>query len=101
MLSPSTITRSSLVVPTRLSKYPSQLVCVAERCLIWNRHTDQCVQTLQGHQGGVSCLQMDDKRIISGGKDKTVREWRTASLVADAPPEQRRLSIFRLLQPLT
>lgn len=32
-------------------------------------------QTLTGHTGSVLCLQYDDKVIISGSSDSTVRVW--------------------------
>lgn len=60
---------------------------------IWDRHTLQCnkvscelhnrehltewlrLQILTGHTGSVLCLQYDDKVIISGSSDSTVRVW--------------------------
>ncbi|KAJ3032709.1 Mitochondrial fission protein, partial [Rhizophlyctis rosea] len=34
-----------------------------------------CVRTYRGHTGGVSCLMFDDKWLLSGSVDKTVRQW--------------------------
>ncbi|KAJ3299453.1 Mitochondrial fission protein [Borealophlyctis nickersoniae] len=34
-----------------------------------------CVQTYRGHTGGVSCLMFDERTLISGSVDKTVRQW--------------------------
>ncbi len=30
---------------------------------------------LQGHSGGISCVQFDSSRIVSGSHDKTIRVW--------------------------
>ena len=36
----------------------------------------QChVRTFEGHSGGVSCVQFDSSRIVSGSHDKTIRVW--------------------------
>ena len=36
----------------------------------------QChVRTFEGHAGGVSCVQFDSSRIVSGSHDKTIRVW--------------------------
>lgn len=36
----------------------------------------QChVRTFEGHTGGVSCIQFDQSRIVSGSHDKTIRVW--------------------------
>jgi len=38
----------------------------------------QChVRTFQGHSGGISCLQFDSSRIVSGSHDKTIKVWNT------------------------
>lgn len=33
------------------------------------------VRTFEGHTGGVSCVQFDSSRIVSGSHDKTIRVW--------------------------
>jgi len=40
---------------------------------IWDRESLECAQVLQGHTGSVLCLQYDEKVIISGSSDATVR----------------------------
>ena len=36
----------------------------------------QChVRTFEGHTGGISCVQFDGGRIVSGSHDKTIRVW--------------------------
>ena len=36
----------------------------------------QChVRTFEGHTGGISCVQFDSSRIVSGSHDKTIRVW--------------------------
>lgn len=38
--------------------------------------TGQChVRTFEGHTGGISCVQFDGGRIVSGSHDKTIRVW--------------------------
>lgn len=36
----------------------------------------QChVRTFEGHSGGISCVQFDGNRIVSGSHDKTIKVW--------------------------
>merc|ERR1719186_2528498 len=36
----------------------------------------QChVRTFEGHTGGISCVQFDGSRIVSGSHDKTIKVW--------------------------
>ena len=43
---------------------------------IWDRKTlEQHERVLTGHTGSVLCLQYDEKVIISGSSDSTVRVW--------------------------
>lgn len=36
----------------------------------------QChVRTFEGHSGGISCVQFDGSRIVSGSHDKTIKVW--------------------------
>ncbi|GAA5996639.1 hypothetical protein JCM5350_001115 [Sporobolomyces pararoseus] len=37
---------------------------------------------LEGHEDSVYCLQFDEKKVISGSRDKTIRIWDTASRTA-------------------
>jgi WD40 repeat protein len=41
----------------------------------------KCVKTLEGHSGYVYsvCFSKDDKLVVSGSKDKTLRLWDVAS----------------------
>ena len=38
-----------------------------------------CSATLQGHTGGVWCLEMKDDLIVSGSTDRSLRVWDAAS----------------------
>uniref|UniRef100_A0A158R5C8 F-box domain-containing protein n=1 Tax=Syphacia muris TaxID=451379 RepID=A0A158R5C8_9BILA len=41
-----------------------------------NWHAGRCVvRTFQGHSQGISCVQFDDERIVSGSSDGTIRLW--------------------------
>ena len=33
------------------------------------------MRTFEGHSGGISCVQFDGSRIVSGSHDKTIRVW--------------------------
>jgi len=33
------------------------------------------VRTFEGHSGGISCVQFDEQRIVSGSHDKTIKVW--------------------------
>jgi F-box and WD-40 domain protein 1/11 len=43
--------------------------------IIWDRNTRQILHILNGHTDNVTCLQSNNKVIISGSKDETVRIW--------------------------
>ncbi|KHN78404.1 F-box/WD repeat-containing protein 7 [Toxocara canis] len=49
----------------------------AERYRLWsNWHAGRCViRTFQGHTQGISCVQFDSERIVSGSSDNTIRLW--------------------------
>jgi len=51
---------------------------------IWDSRTTQCIATLQGHTQAVRVLTTtrDEKTIISGGKDQTIKIWSGTSCVA-------------------
>ena len=49
-----------------------------------------CSATLQGHTGGVWCLEMKDDLIVSGSTDRSLRVWDAAS------GECKRVSFFVL-----
>lgn len=46
---------------------------------MWDRHSLQCSQILTGHTGSVLCLQYDERIIVSGSSDSTVRVWDVSS----------------------
>lgn len=52
------------------SKKRSQSNCLKPVVMV-----ESMLQVLQGHTGSVLCLQYDDKVIISGSSDSTVRVW--------------------------
>ncbi|KAH7729391.1 F-box domain containing protein [Aphelenchoides avenae] len=49
----------------------------SERYRLWrNWHAGRCViRTFSGHDQGVSCVQFDAQRIVSGSTDSTIRIW--------------------------
>ncbi|KAL5014674.1 hypothetical protein ScPMuIL_008944 [Solemya velum] len=49
----------------------------AERYRLWhNWLMGRCtVRTFEGHNQGISCVQFDDTRIVSGSHDKTIKVW--------------------------
>lgn len=53
-----------------------------ERYKLWNNwHNGRCViRTFCGHNAGISCVQFDDQRIVSGSSDSTIRVWDINSL---------------------
>merc|ERR1739838_878626 len=42
---------------------------------MWDRNSLACLRVLTGHTGSVLCLQYDERVIISGSSDSTVRVW--------------------------
>jgi F-box/WD-40 domain protein MET30 len=42
---------------------------------IWDRHTGECIRTLEGHTGGVLSLHFDCRLMVSGSTDHTIRVW--------------------------
>jgi len=40
---------------------------------MWDRKSLKCITVLQGHTGLVRCLQYDDRVIITGSNDSTIR----------------------------
>uniref|UniRef100_A0A672SD25 F-box and WD repeat domain containing 11a n=1 Tax=Sinocyclocheilus grahami TaxID=75366 RepID=A0A672SD25_SINGR len=62
-----TMTRSSAACETTPSKYLS--VCHS----IWDKQSLECLKVLTGHTGSVLCLQYDDRVIVTGSSDSTVR----------------------------
>lgn len=43
---------------------------------VWDLKTLETTQVLSGHGSGVCCLHLDEKYIISGSWDKTIRVWK-------------------------
>ena len=46
---------------------------------VWDANTGYCCATLQGHTGGVWCLEMKDDLIVSGSTDRTLKVWNAIS----------------------
>ena len=46
---------------------------------MWDRQSLACQRILTGHTGSVLCLQYDERVIISGSSDSTVRVWDVTS----------------------
>ncbi len=42
---------------------------------VWSVHTGNRLLTLKSHTDGVTCLQFNDKVIVSGSYDRTVKLW--------------------------
>lgn len=42
---------------------------------VWDRDTAQCQNTLVGHRAAVTCIGLDDDKIVSGSDDGDVRVW--------------------------
>jgi F-box/WD-40 domain protein 7 len=42
---------------------------------VWNLETGQHLVTLRNHTDGVTCLQFNDRCIVSGSYDRTVKLW--------------------------
>ncbi|KXJ05727.1 putative E3 ubiquitin ligase complex SCF subunit sconB, partial [Exaiptasia diaphana] len=51
----------------------------ASNLLVWDIVHFNRLQVLYGHRGCVSCLQFDDRLLVSGSHDKTIRVWDTSS----------------------
>lgn len=55
---------------------------------IWDRATMECLQVLTGHTGSVLCLQYDERVIISGSSDATIRldakQWNFSQMTSTA-----------------
>lgn len=43
--------------------------------LLFSVRSGQCHQTLRSHQGNVTCVQLDELKIVSGSTDKTLKVW--------------------------
>lgn len=41
----------------------------------WDLYRNKCLGTLEGHQGLVRCLQLDDARLLTGSDDGTIKQW--------------------------
>ncbi|KAI9206596.1 WD40-repeat-containing domain protein [Polychytrium aggregatum] len=46
---------------------------------VWDVATGEIKRTLEGHLGGVVCLQFDKQKIVSGSSDNTIKVWTLAS----------------------
>jgi WD40 repeat protein len=43
--------------------------------IVWDLATATNIASLTGHGGEVNCVQADERRVITGGWDKTVKLW--------------------------
>jgi WD40 repeat protein len=43
---------------------------------VWNLKSSTAVQTLQGHEGSVLCLEYDNSHLVTGSSDRTIRVWK-------------------------
>eukprot|EP00658_Telonema_sp_P-2_P075110 TRINITY_DN6450_c0_g3_i1.p1 TRINITY_DN6450_c0_g3~~TRINITY_DN6450_c0_g3_i1.p1 ORF type:complete len:339 (-),score=53.99 TRINITY_DN6450_c0_g3_i1:38-1054(-) len=60
---------------------------------IWNGSTGACLRVLNGHVGGVTCIEeLDETQIVSGSFDGTARIWNTCS-------EECVLSLIHISEP--
>lgn len=41
----------------------------------WDLYRNKCLGNLEGHQGLVRCLQLDDARLLTGSDDGTIKHW--------------------------
>ena len=42
---------------------------------VWNMRSGECVRLMQGHTGGIWCLQFDKEKVVSGAWDTTIKVW--------------------------
>ncbi|CAG8571694.1 7431_t:CDS:2, partial [Paraglomus occultum] len=47
---------------------------------VWNLNTNKCVGLLDGHKDIVTCIKIHDNRLITGSKDKSIRQWNLSLL---------------------
>lgn len=53
-----------------LSLFPSLSIAPPQ---IWDKQSLECLKILTGHTGSVLCLQYDERVIVTGSSDSTVR----------------------------
>lgn len=41
----------------------------------WDLYRNKCLGNLEGHQGLVQCLQLDEARLLTGADDGTIKQW--------------------------
>lgn len=61
----------SLCLPMSLSLF--QLLFPSYSIQIWDKQSLECLKILTGHTGSVLCLQYDERVIVTGSSDSTVR----------------------------
>ncbi|KAJ8342136.1 hypothetical protein SKAU_G00320640 [Synaphobranchus kaupii] len=47
--------------------------------MVWDKQSLECLKILTGHTGSVLCLQYDERVIVTGSSDSTVRVWNVTS----------------------
>ncbi|KAI8994586.1 WD40-repeat-containing domain protein [Pilobolus umbonatus] len=55
----------------------------------WDLYRNRCLGNLNGHNGLVRCLQLDDARLLTGSDDGTIKQWDLTLI----PPVSSSLSI--------
>lgn len=62
--------------PSRMEAASNSQIGVGETQEDMSRDpTDPCLMTLEGHSNAITALYMDDTCLVSGGSDKTLRQW--------------------------
>lgn len=50
----------------------------------WDLYRNKCLGNIEGHQGLVRCLQLDDARLLTGSDDSTIKYWDLSLIDATA-----------------
>lgn len=50
-------------------------MCDCKCSKVWDLPDGNCKLTLYGHQAAVTCVQFDERRIISGALDRLIKIW--------------------------
>ncbi|KAI7888207.1 WD40-repeat-containing domain protein [Mucor mucedo] len=59
----------------------------------WDLYRNKCLGTLEGHQGLVRCLQLDEARLLTGSDDGTIKQW-DLSLIEASSSSISSFSVF-------
>ncbi|KAI8095729.1 WD40-repeat-containing domain protein [Thamnidium elegans] len=50
----------------------------------WDLYRNKCLGSIEGHQGLVRCVQLDDARLLTGSDDGTIKHWDLSLIDATA-----------------